>query len=62
MNGGFLVLKVKCLWSLAPGLLTSSTDMIDKYQMPCVVLGVHCEGFDVEQKVRVPAFQNIRVC
>lgn len=60
----FLVrhLKSKCLWSLAAELLTSSTDVIDTLPDAMWCAGYALWVIYVEQKDKVPAFQNIRVC
>ena len=62
LNERFLVLKVKCLWSLAAGLLTSSADMIDRLPDATCYYRHAPWGVLCGETVRVLAFQNTRVC
>ena len=62
LNEKFLVLKVKCLWSLAAGLLTSSADMIDRLPDATCYYRHAPWGVLCGETVRVLAFQNTRVC
>ena len=61
LNGGFLILKVKCLWSLATRCLYS-IDMIDRLPDATCYSRHASWGVLCGKTVRVLAFQNTRVC